>query len=630
MVSETAKELIRNRVDIVDLIGQHARLTRSGRGFKAPCPFHSEKHASFYVSPERGTWHCFGACGEGGDIFTFVQKREGISFSEALRMLAQRAGVELPRYEKRSEAEDEQAARLSAALAAANQYFRAALEGKTGARAREYLAKRGVNEVSVERFGLGFAPRGGLLEYLQRSGYGGDVALESGLAGASDDGRTYEMFRDRLMFPIRDRGGQVIGFGGRTLGDGQPKYLNGPRTALFDKSRSLYAIDLAWPAIRQRRVAVVVEGYLDALTAHQFGHSNVVATLGTALTERHFEGLRRVADTIVLALDADLAGQNATRRGVEVAAKASLDLADLVPVTDARGRTSLQAALQTRLKVLSLPSGKDPDELVRRDPTEWPRLVAAAKPVVDFVLDRLGHQHDLGTADGKRRAVQEGMAVVSKLVDPIERAHYEQRLAAMVGVDESAVRLAGVARGYRPSDRPSPRAGTTDRISAPSDGEARALALRYLAGQPVEALAAADFEGAEQRAIFERVSELPGVERPAEHVDQLREMLDPELLEAFEAVAAWVARLASLETGQVLEEAELAGLTLQRERLRKAYQEIQALLAETEGAAADDSLRGLLLDVSHRLAELNRSPKLRRVGALALRPRMAREVLGAS
>jgi DNA primase len=629
-VNESAKELIRARVDIVDLIGQHVRLVRSGRSYKAPCPFHSEKHASFYVSPERGTWHCFGACGEGGDIFTFVQKREGVDFPEALRMLAQRAGVELPRYEKRSDAEEEQSARLSAALAAASQYFRAALEGRAGARAREYLEKRGVDDASAERFGLGFAPRGGLLDYLQSSGYGGDVALEAGLAGEGDDGRVYEMFRDRLMFPIRDRAGQVIGFGGRTLGEGQPKYLNGPQTPLFDKSRSLYAIDLAWPAIRQSRVAVVVEGYLDALTAHQFGHSNVVATLGTALTERHFDGLRRVADTIVLALDADVAGQNAMRRGVEVAAQASPDVADLIPVTNARGRTSLQASLQTRLKILTLPSGKDPDELIRRDPTAWPRLVAAAKPVVDFVLDRLGHQHDLGTADGKRRAVQEGMAVVSKLVDPIERAHYEQRLAAMVGVDESAVRLASVARGYRPAERPSPRAGTTDRIIAPTDVEARALALRYLAGQPVDELTTADFEGAEHRAIFERVSELPPVERPAERVDQLREMLDPELLEAFEPVAAWVARLAPLESGQVLEEAALAGLTLRRERLRQAYLEIQTLLADGEAAAADDSLRGLLLEVGNRLAELNRSPKLRRVGALALRPRTAQEVLGAS
>ena len=328
-MADSAIEEIKRRLDIVDVVGQTVDLKRAGKSFKGLCPFHAEKTPSFTVSPERGTFHCFG-CGEGGDVFSFVQRRDNLDFREALQELANRAGVELERgsASRPDPAERAERDRLHALLSAAADFYRAELAGPRGGNARAYVESRGLTAETIDAFGLGYAePSGRALErHLLAAGFTHEEAVKAGALGQADDGRTYDGFRDPLVFPIRDAEGRAIGFGGRALrADQQPKYLNSPQTELFDKGANLYALDRAAAAIREARRAIVVEGYMDALVAHQHGFRNVVATLGTAIGERHIQILRRLASEVVLALDADAAGVRAAIRGFEVAGQSLVD-----------------------------------------------------------------------------------------------------------------------------------------------------------------------------------------------------------------------------------------------------------------------------------------------------------------
>src|SRR5262249_55316840 len=315
---------------------------------------------------------------------------------------------------------------------AAALYFHALLmQQPAGQAARRYLEGRGVTNETCERFTLGYAPDGGaaLREHLAGAGFTTEDLIGAGLVVELDEGdgagapRVRDRFRHRLMFPIRDARGQTIGFGGRTLTpDGIPKYLNSPQTELFEKGATLYALDLAREAIRTERRAVIVEGYLDAVLAHQAGFRNVVAALGTAVGERQLGPLGRLADEIVFALDPDAAGDSATLRSLVVAREA---LASHVPVPTRRG-IRYQATARCTLRVAQLPDGKDPDELIRANPERWRELIAASLPVLDFLFDRLPYQHDLGSPQGKTAAVEELVPALRDLADPIERAHYVQ------------------------------------------------------------------------------------------------------------------------------------------------------------------------------------------------------------
>ena len=314
---------IKRRLDVVDVIGQTVQLKRSGKAFKGLCPFHGEKSGSFYVWPDTGTWRCFG-CNEGGDLFSFVQKRDNLDFRDALRFLGERAGVVIEEHARPDPNARQERDRLHAILESAALYYRAALVGEAGAEARAYIAERGIEPAAAERFGLGYsdAHGRGLERHLTRAGYSIEECVKAGALGQIEDGtRTYDRFRDRLIFPIRDVDGRVIGFGGRALRpDQQPKYLNSPQNELFDKGNNLYALDQARDTIRKQGQVIVVEGYMDALIPHQAGFTNVVATLGTALTERHVQVLRRQsAREIVLCLDNDAAGLRAALRGSGVA-----------------------------------------------------------------------------------------------------------------------------------------------------------------------------------------------------------------------------------------------------------------------------------------------------------------------
>lgn len=372
---------IKSKLDIVGYIQQYVPLKRAGRTWKAPCPFHAEKTPSFAVDPDRQSWRCYGACSDGGDIISFAMKRNGWSFNEALEELGKLAGVEVRKQTPEQRAQYERLDHLRGLLQSAADAFHELLLRTDDAGAVAALTyareKRGFSDETIKRFGIGYAPPGfqNMLELLKLLGYTEEQIIETGMAVRNDKGRVYDRFRNRLVIPIRDERGRVTGFGARALDpEDTPKYLNSPQTVLFDKSQTLFGLDVAKKAIGDTGTAVIVEGYMDAIQAHQASFNNVVAQMGTALTETQLKLIApRWAKKIILALDSDAAGQNATLRSLEVA------------------RQTLQADYSGRLavdmRVLHIPDAKDPDDLIRETPERWAALVEGATPVADYVID---------------------------------------------------------------------------------------------------------------------------------------------------------------------------------------------------------------------------------------------------
>jgi DNA primase len=375
-------EDIKSRLDIVAYIQQTVPLKKSGRTYKAPCPFHSEKTPSFVVNAETQTWRCFGACAEGGDIFSFAMKRNGWSFSEALEALGALAGVEVKKQSPQQKQREDHLARLRGLLGTAAQIYHKHLVEAPSPDAEQVLGyaldRRGLTEDTLRTFEIGYAPRGwrNMLDELINLGYDEALILEAGVAIRNEQGRVYDRFRNRLMIPIRDERGRVIGFGARALDpNDNPKYLNSPQTPVFDKSQVLFGLDAAKSAIRETETAVIVEGYMDAIQAHQAGFSNVVAQMGTAMTEHQIRLIApRYARKIVLALDADAAGQNATRRSLETARQTLAQ--------DYGGKFAVE------FRILQIPDAKDPDDLIRESPEKWRDLVDVALPVATYVIQQ--------------------------------------------------------------------------------------------------------------------------------------------------------------------------------------------------------------------------------------------------
>ena len=527
---------VRARLDIVELISERVVLKKAGKTFKGLCPFHTEKIPSFIVFPDTGHWHCFG-CGAGGDIFGFVMQSQNLSFVEALQLLAARAGVEL-HQERRESRTDGSEDRLYALNEAAVKYFQSMLAGPMGARARDYIEGRQISPESVEAFQLGFAPDSGadLAHHLLQEGFQRADILQVGLAGENESGGLYDRFRGRLIFPIRDSNGKLIGFGGRTLSsDVQPKYLNTSQTPLFDKGGNLYLLDRAKQEIRRTGQAVIVEGYVDALMAHQFGFKNVVASLGTALTDRQVSQLKRYASELLFALDPDTAGQEATARGLTVAMGA-LDRVT-TPMPTWKGFVDYVYKLKTTIRIIALPKGNDPDDLIRHSPDEWRRLVKEAVPVQDFFLNRMKARYDLSTAAGKSAAVEEAMAVIAEIPEPVQQAHYVQRLANLVGIEEAFLLQQMRQRKRRATQREDPR--PANRIGEPvADVESYCVALILKEPSLVELapkLTEHDFQDPAFREIFRRLRECATQGMTGqESVTRLREDLDGPLGESLE------------------------------------------------------------------------------------------------
>jgi DNA primase len=610
---------------VSDVIGQNVALKRSGRILKGLCPFHAEKTPSFVVFPESGTWRCFG-CSQGGDLFTFVMKHDGLEFGEALRSLAQKAGVELTGSGP-TDSDREHHSQLLQALESAALFYRASLSERAGQPARHYLAQRRVIDASVDAFGLGFAPRqsGALIAHLRSAGISVDIAEAAGLVGHSEEGELYERMRGRVIFPIRDGDGRTIAFGGRALDDDvQPKYLNSPQTELFDKSSCFYGYDLARTSIRTSRSVTVVEGYMDVLMVHQHGYHDVVATLGTALTERHVRMIRRQVDTVILALDADAAGQRAMRRGLDVVRDAQRPSADENDDWLRAVRSTSSSKLQ--LKVMVLPQGKDPDDVVREDPATWAALSAQAVPAVDFVLDRLSAQFDLATARGKSQAVYDALPVIRDLADPIERSHYEQRLAELVGIDRSDFSRVIAPRHRTPVRAPQsvlPRSGLSDdefllALSAASGDFSSIpewLSLRPEVSALLAMLAAQTAAGESMEDVLEGLNE-------------------SELAGLTQEIFREAGRLRQCEPEQLIQERKTAILRLERNQLYREANDVNATLLDvvTEDEPEHDETLWMnaLNTITHRIHEIESElSDARKVGTAVWRRRTPREVLGA-
>lgn len=439
---------IKSRIDILDLVNEAGvKLRRSGRNYLGFCPFHENKRTpAFVVWPESGTWRCFGECNEGGDIFKFIMKKEGIDFKEALQRLAERAGVTLERFQPERPEQREEYERLRQLLEDAVQFYRHHLVNTPAGRsALDYLLqKRKLTLQTIETWGLGYAPQGyqTALQHFRQRGYSEQDLIETGLVSVIEDEgsarRVLDRFRHRIVIPIRDEQGRMAGFGARIHPEDprqdQAKFINTAETPIFSKGRLLYGLDRARKPIRTADQAVIVEGYLDVIALHQAGFENVISPMGTALTEDQLRLLKRFTRKIVLALDPDAAGQKAILRGLE-AARASMDRQD-ERLFDARGLLRQEARLQADLRVANLPDGLDPDEIVARDPEEWKRLIAEARPVVEHVLESLLRNRNADDPKTKVEIVRQILPLIEDLPNPIERDSYRQMLARRLKVDE--------------------------------------------------------------------------------------------------------------------------------------------------------------------------------------------------
>lgn len=412
---------ILSRCSIVDVVGEHLQLRKAGNGYQALCPFHADSKPSFYVNDSKGFFHCFG-CGAGGNVFHFLMRARGMGFPEAVRFVAARVGVEVPdgALSQQERARRRERALLLELNRVAADFFRSQLLGTQGAAARAYLEGRGISVQTQEVFGLGLAPAGwkGLRDHLEAKG--GEFlsrALTLGLLLQGKDGSLYDRFRGRIVFPIQEEDGSVVGFGARALGSQEPKYLNSPESPLFSKGRCLYGLHMARAAIRERDEAVLVEGYMDLLALYQAGIRNVVATLGTSLTRHHLARLKRYTCNLVCVFDGDEAGSRATMRAV-----------DLCLDEGVWG------------KVLRLPPEHDPDSFLRdKGKTELLKSLEGAVPLMDFLVEKTWERFQDGGIQGKRKALQELLPRLRRLHDPILRDHYVSLVAGRLGVSEARV-----------------------------------------------------------------------------------------------------------------------------------------------------------------------------------------------
>jgi DNA primase len=433
---------IRRKIDIVELISSYLPLKKTGQNFKALCPFHKEKTPSFMVSPSKQIWHCFG-CNRGGDIFTFIMEMEHMDFVEALNYLAEKAGVELQKIGKKEMEEMNKAKLYKNRLLKINElaakfYHKILTETKYGEQARAYLENRGLSTQTITNFQLGFAPKSKnlLVRFLKQKGFSEKEILDAGLAVIKDQGIYVDRFFNRIMFPIFDLQGQVVGFGGRVFSlttDNQPfdsdqgrqpttnvaKYINSPETPIFFKSRILYGLDRAKEAIKNENKVIVVEGYTDVISAHQAGFLNIVASLGTALTEEQLKLISRFTNNIYLAYDIDIAGDTATKRGIDLAKEIGLEV-----------------------YVVTIPKGKDPDECIRENPTIFKNAIEKASSVIDYYFSTTLAQYDRNKVEEKKKIAAILLPIIKKIPDTIEQAHYIQKLATVLNISEKDVRAA--------------------------------------------------------------------------------------------------------------------------------------------------------------------------------------------
>ena len=411
-------EQIKSRLNIVDVVGEYIKLEKAGINYRALCPFHNEKTPSFFVSPSRQMWHCFGGCNEGGDIFKFVMKIEGIEFIDALKLLAKKAGVQLKTSSKKYEEIKTQREKLLDICKKATIFFSTQLnKSKTGLEAKDYLMKRGLKEETIKEWKIGYAPStwDSLCNYLIGLGYKRKDIIDAGLASE----KFFDRFRSRIIFPICDFNGQPVGFTGRVFNsDDEAKYLNTPNTLLYDKSQALYGLDKAKVEIRKNDSCVLVEGNVDCIMSHQSGVKNCLAVSGTALTPAHLGIIKRFSNNLILSFDMDLAGNNATKKGIDMALKNGFNV-----------------------KVISMNSEKDPaDIILSSGEDEWKKIIKEAKPINQFYFDLSFKDRNVKSVEDQKKIVSELLPIFKKIDNTIEQTYWIQKLAEKLSIREDDIR----------------------------------------------------------------------------------------------------------------------------------------------------------------------------------------------
>ena len=602
---------IKSRIDIVDLVSETVQLRRSGKSYTGFCPFHpNSRTPAFVVFPESGTWRCFGQCNEGGDIFKFVMKKEGWDFPDALRYLAERAGVQLKVPTPEEQAAAEEHGELRSLLEEAAIFYRSQLVSTNlGKEALAYLRnQRGLKDETLEAFGLGYAPAGweSTTQHFRSKGYNDEMLLACGLVTQGESGGIHDRFRHRVIFPIRDERGRMAGFGARILNpDDVPKFLNSPQTALFDKGRLLYGLDRARKPIRTQDQAVIVEGYLDVIALHQAGFANAVSPMGTALTEQQLYLLKRFSRRIVLALDSDAAGDKATLRGLQIARQVMDHEQELG--FDARGLLRQEARLKADIRVSVLPEGLDPDEVVNRDPDAWQRLLKEARPIVIHVMETLASGQNLDDPKVKNEIAAQILPLIEDVPSPIERDTYRQRLARLLRVHESSLMTSqpGASRSRdnkrgRPvvgrQGQPQSKRQTMTEATSPAMStyllEAHCLGVllrrpdllyqvdRSLQEAKLSRLVAEDFQHGDHQAIFRLLEE--SVEQDiAEPFNFVVNSLSLPMMELADGILARTTKLDPNDE-RVLEDLLRGVLDLRRRSLVQNIEYMRFLLEEAQ------------------------------------------------
>jgi len=601
--SDDVLRAIRERIDLVDLVGAYVALKRTGQNAVGLCPFHADKRPSFTVSPSKQLFHCFG-CGAGGDLFRFVMQRESMSFPEAVQLLARKAGVPLP--DRAEDGIDRRRQALYDIQAAAADHFCRKLSGREGESARRYLHERRLVPETLEAFGLGYAASSwdDLSGALHAKGWTPAQLEEAGvIVPRARGGGWYDRFRHRVICPIRDVHRNVVAFGGRVLDETLPKYLNSPDTPIFNKGRHLFGLDRARAAVASTGTLVVVEGYFDVMATHQAGLTNVVATLGTALTPAHLDAIRRLVTRVVLVFDPDPAGVRAALRTVD-----------------------LFAPLDLRVDVASLPGGKDPDRLVVEDGADAFRAVLeASRPLIAFVLDQMVPPGDYRSVDAKKAAVARALPVLANLASAIERDHYRGWLADRLQVSDASLRDA--LAGQRQRDRSgaegvrrAPPAARPPASSLPRPRAELVVAAALVQGRlglgRIRVLGAEAFSDPVVRSVIELACSPAAADWPDEADPSCASRLW-EAAEGLEAPARAIAELAVFAVSDDEAEKEVEDCVAEMEirLLNVRVHEIRQAIDEHDRAGAADRLPELQQELGRLRQTIERLREAKLVSA---------------
>lgn len=581
---------IKRKVDIVEFIGSFIPLKKAGRNFKAVCPFHQEKTPSFVISPDRQIWHCFGACQEGGDVIKFLMKWDNLTFGESVKELAQKAGIKLAI----SSIEDEkwrQKERLYQVNNLAAQYFRYVLTDTTvGKKARDYLKERSIRTEIAKKFQIGYAPQSwdSLIKFLLKKKFTTKEIDDTGLTVSGQGGRGYDRFRGRITFPIKDARSNVIGFSGRSLDEKEKsaKYINTPETLIYHKRESLYGIDLAKEAIKKEECAILVEGEFDVISPHQQGIENIVALKGSAITREQLMLLKRYANRIIFALDADSTGEDAVKRGTDEAER-----------------------LDFEIEVMVLDFAKDPDEAVRKDLAKFKKALKNKVPVYDFILTSLQKKYSIKDPFGKKNIADEMLGYLEKIQNPIVQSHYIKKTTQLLDVSEASLERAIRVRRQKQSQqkyfipKPKEKEASSRYVviqkytlsllfqSKPDDG-------RF---EIVRQLEASDFSIPSYGTLFEQYV-LFRTEHPAKNIAEFVKLIKKELIPVFDELYLF----ATYEEGFAHSNIMRLIFEIKKNALKKHMEE---LMADKKDFSADDkkSLRSLSLklqEVEKKLVSL--------------------------